>query len=225
MAVYIRKQPSPREEGPDSVMGVSRHGRGPSAPVKPVSPDPVSFDGNKHTLFVSDAAETCRRRGHPVERVTGILASLSGKPVRLRVDYCQRCEKYFVDKRAFAVCREAHGPLLGRYKFPRTSGAQEGRFTSLAAESILKRYGYSVSRTDDLKMGQRRLILANLMDRGIASKGEIVRYLEFDIANCRKRADRKVAVERWEGDLRWVRDYSIDPKRRFLLDTYREFSL
>lgn len=107
MAVYIRKQPSPREEGPDSVMGVSRHGRGPSAPVKPVSPDPVSFDGNKHTLFVSDAAETCRRRGHPVERVTGILASLSGKPVRLRVDYCQRCEKYFVDKRAFAVCREA----------------------------------------------------------------------------------------------------------------------
>lgn len=82
-----------------------------------------------------------------------------------------------------------------------------------------------MSRTDDLKMGQRRLILANLMDRGIASKGEIVRYLEFDIANCRKRADRKVAVERWEGDLKWVRDYSIDPKRRFLLDTYREFGL
>ena len=46
MAVYIRKQPSPREERPDSVMGVSRHGRGPSVPVKPISPDPVSFDGN-----------------------------------------------------------------------------------------------------------------------------------------------------------------------------------
>lgn len=63
------------------------------------------------------------------------------------------------------------------------------------------------------------------MDRGIAGKDEVAKYLEFDIANCRKRADRKSAVERWESDLRWVRDYTIDPKRRFLVDTYRAFRL
>ena len=95
----------------------------------------------------------------------------------------------------------------------------------MAAESVLKRYGYSVNRTDDLKAGQRRPILASLMGRGIADKDEVARCLEFDITNCRKRADRKSAVERCKSDLKWVRDYAIDPKRRFLVNTYRAFRL
>lgn len=109
MAVYIRKQPLRRDEGPNTVMGIPRHGRDPSVPVRPVSPDPVSFDGNTYTLLVSDAAESCRKKGHPVEGVTGILVSLDGKPVRLRVDYCQKCKKYFVSKEVFESCRATHG--------------------------------------------------------------------------------------------------------------------
>lgn len=223
MAVYIRKQPLVGEDGRAAAR------RAPSdtaaTSIKRISPDPVVFDDNRYMLIVSDAADACRRRGHPVERVTGVLVSLDGKPVRLPVDYCQKCKKHFVSAKAFAARREAHGPLLGRYKFPRTGGAQEGRFSSLAEESVLKRYGYTVSRTDDLKMGQRRLILASLMDRGVVSKMQIERYLEFDIKNARKRVDRKRAVERWSSDLEWVRNYSIDPKRRFLVDTYKAFRL
>lgn len=223
MAVYIRKQPLVGEDGRAAAR------RAPSdtaaTSIKRISPDPVVFDDNRYMLIVSDAADACRKRGHPVERVTGVLVSLDGKPVRLPVDYCQKCKKYFVSAKAFAARREAHGPLLGRYKFPRTGGVQEGRFSSLAEESVLKRYGYTVSRTDDLKMGQRRLILASLMDRGVISKMQIERYLEFDIKNARKRTDRKRAVERWSSDLEWVRNYSIDQKRRFLVDTYKTFRL
>ena len=223
MAVYIRKQPLVGEDGRAAAR------RAPSdtaaTSIKRISPDPVVFDDNRYMLIVSDAADACRKRGHPVERVTGVLVSLDGKPVRLPVDYCQKCKKYFVSAKAYAARREAHGPLLGRYKFPRTGGVQEGRFSSLAEESGLKRYGYTVSRTDDLKMGQRRLILASLMDRRVVSKMQIERYLEFDIKNARKRTDRKRAVERWSSDLEWVRNYSIDQKRRFLVDTYKTFRL
>lgn len=99
-----------------------------------------------------------------------------------------------------------------------------GRFASLAAESILALYGYSVKKEADLKAGQRRLILASLMDRRIVSQVYVIQHLEFNITNHRKRPEMRAAVGKWTDDLKWAKSYSIDPKRRFIIDTYRSFS-
>lgn len=189
-----------------------------------ISPDPVVFDGNERTLLVCNGADSCRKRGHVLEKVTGVLASLSGKPVKAQIEYCPQCRKYYISTSSFANCRNANGPLLGNYKFPQARQAMNGRFSSLAAESILTLYGYSVKKGVDLKAGQRRLILASLMDRRIVDQPYVIRHLEFNITNHSKRKEMRAAVEKWADDLRWARSYSIDPKRRFLIDTCRSFS-
>lgn len=224
MAVYLRKKPLKS----DGAFGSSHRSAGSSnvvpAIAKPISPDLVVFDGNEHTLLVCNGADSCRKRGHVLEKVTGVLASLSGKPVKAQIEYCQKCRKYYINTSSFENYRNANGPLLGNYKFPQASQATNGRFASLAAESILALYGYTVNKEADLKAGQRRLILASLMDRRIVDQPYVIQHLEFNIKNHSKRKEMRAAVDKWTDDLKWARSYSIDPKRRFLIDTYKSFS-
>lgn len=49
----------------------------------------------------------------------------------------------------------------------------------LAQESILKQYGYSVSKTEDLSDTVRQKILAVLIDNHIITKNDIISYLDF----------------------------------------------
>lgn len=76
MGTYIRKQTLVGAGG----RLVARNTVPATAPVKRVSPDPVLFDGNDYMLVVSNTADSCRRRRHVLERVTGILVTLDGKP-------------------------------------------------------------------------------------------------------------------------------------------------
>lgn len=85
MGTYIRKQPLVGAGG----RLVARKTVPATAPVKRVSPDPVLFDGNDYMLVVGNAADSCRGRRHVLERATGILVSLDGKPVHVGVDFCQ----------------------------------------------------------------------------------------------------------------------------------------
>lgn len=224
MGIYIRKNARKSGDTHNSLRDKAASlSVAPPAP-RIISPDPVTFDGNEHILLVCDGADRCRKMGHSLERVTGILASLSGKPVRATIHYCRKCRKYYISRSDFTKYRNSNGPLLGNYRFPQASTAINGRFSSLAAESILKLYGYSVNKGEGLKAGQRRLILASLMDRRIVDQPYVIRHLEFNIANHCKRKEMRIAVAKWTDDLKWARGYSINPKRRFLIDTYREFN-
>lgn len=224
MAVYLRKKPLQPDRVRSSSRGDASSSNAAPAIARITSPDPVLFDGNEHILLVCNGADSCRQKGHVLEKVTGVLASLSGKPVKAQIEYCPTCRKYYISTSSFEKCRNANGPLLGNYKFPQASQAMNGRFASLAAESILALYGYSVKKAADLKAGQRRLILASLMDRRLVDQPYVIRHLEFNIKNHGKRKEMRAAVDKWTDDLRWAKSYSIDPKRRFLIDTYRSFS-
>ena len=85
---------------------------------------------------------------------------------------------------------------------------------TLAAESVLKQHGYTVSQTEDLPVARRRQILTLLVDLDILSTSEIISYLDFFI-NQRKYQDKfEVAVSRWKEDRDFIKHYHIDYNKK-----------
>ena len=125
---------------------------------------------------------------------------------------------YFIGYQEYQHYIDFYGPMLGKIAV----FGQEGRdsdtqgFQALAKESILKICGYSV-RQGELEERERRCILANIMDRKIASKGRVMEYLHFFINNHYSQPTWAHAVSKWRDDLDWVRNYHIDTQRRFLI--------
>ena len=78
----------------------------------------------------------------------------------------------------------------------------------LAKESILMRFGYSVSQAEGLSEYRRHKILSVLVDNSILTKSEIISYLDFFI-NQRKSEKFALAVSKWEIDREYIRKYKI----------------
>lgn len=92
-------------------------------------------------------------------------------------------------------------------------------YNRIASESILKKFGYSVSQKQDLPEDRRRNILAAIIDFDLLTKSELDSYLSFYI-NTKKnqrRADGSLqygaATEKWESDRKWLSCYKIGSLR------------
>lgn len=177
----------------------------------------VSFDGPKNVLYVGKDAGACRRKGHHVEAATGILARLDGKPTRMNVNYCRECGVFFLGYKEYCHYRDVQGPLLGNLSFTNLPMRIDYKGGTLAEESVLMACGYSVSKESGLSPEERRLILANMLDRGIADKSLIIDYLQFFISNAHNRPNMQLACRKWSEDLDWVRGYRIDRQRHFVV--------
>ena len=83
----------------------------------------------------------------------------------------------------------------------------------MASESILRKFGYSVSQERDLPEEQRRNILAAMVDFEVLTKSEIDSYLSFYIKskNGQRNTDGTLrygaAIEKWESDRKWLNSY------------------
>ena len=184
-------------------------------------PSTVSFDGPSHTLYVCKGTASCTRRGHRVESATGLLFDLKAQHVRINVNYCHQCHMFFIGYREYSNYRNRYGAVLGNISF---SGFSRGSdFSTLADESPLMMCGYTVSQAEDLTAEERRLILANIMDRGILNKAQIIDYLNFFISRSKTRKSMKLACEKWSSDLQWVRSYKIDRQRTFAIESFKRY--
>ena len=77
----------------------------------------------------------------------------------------------------------------------------------LADMSILKIHGYSVSKKDGLSEERRHEILAEIIDNYVLSKKEVIKYLDFFIAQRRGQPRYREAISKWENDREFVRGY------------------
>lgn len=187
------------------------------------APQTISFDSTKNTLYICKGTISCRKKSHSIVSVTGILASLSGKPVKINVNYCRNCKLYFIDYSEYKYYQQIYGALLGNYRIQNSQKECDHAHDGLADESVLRTYGYTVNQNDGLTQEERRMILCNLMDRNIISKYRIIEYLQFFINNSRHRANMHSANQKWSDDLQWVRSYRIDNQRHFLIKDIKEF--
>lgn len=189
-------------------------------PVKPSETkysETISFDGAEHTLYICKGTISCRKNNHEIIPATGILVSLDKKPVKINVNYCSSCKKYFINLTEYKYYQERYGALLGNYTFQGFTFPKGSGFDNLAEESELHLCGYNVNMAENLSSQKRRLILENIMDRNIMSKPKIIEHLEFLITTREKLKNQEKAINKWEDDLEWVREFNINNQRRFLI--------
>lgn len=185
-------------------------------------PREVSFDCSEHTLYICKGTMSCRKDEHEIISATGILASLSGRMVKINVNYCKNCGVYFIGAEEYKYYRGVYGVLLGNIAIRQRFNSDWG-YNGMLDESILHICGYTVNQKDGLSCEERRLILGSLMDRGVIGKYRIMEYLQFFINNSKYRHNMHLANEKWSADLKWVRDYQIDQQRKYIIDSIKKW--
>lgn len=175
--------------------------------------EPINLAIPQNTLYICKGTIVCKRNGHLVESVTGVMLDKNGSTVKVNANYCPQCQKYFISYDEYIYYRKKYGILLGNLKI--TNSSFEQTQANLADESILHMCGYSVNQTADLTVTNRHRILQFLLDSGISTKPEIINYLNFFVRRNGKRQNMEEAVRRWNEDLKWVREYQIDKQRQF----------
>ena len=189
-----------------------------------IIPKNVSFDNNENTLYICKGTVSCNRQGHTIISSTGILASLDGEPIKINTNYCLDCQLYFINYHEYEFYRNIYGVLLGNFSIQNNLDGHAKGYHSLADESILHMCGYNVSQTKELSSDQRRLILANLMDREIVSKNKIMDYLQYFIMRSESNFNLFLAVQKWSEDLDWVHNYNINTQRRFIISSIKKYN-
>lgn len=189
----------------------------------PEQPDNPAYDSTR-VLYIYNGVLGCEARGHKLEAVTGTLATVKGSVVHMNVNYCHECRRHFVSRSEYEHYRSLHGPLLGNITFQSDNDGETESELSLNEESPLMLCGYGVSVREGLTIRERRLLLANIMDRGILSKPRVMEYLQFFISWRENNPKMAEACKKWRSDLDWVRDYRIDEQRRFDVESIRRFN-
>lgn len=92
-------------------------------------------------------------------------------------------------------------------------------FTTLNAESILRVYGYTVNKTDDLDLQKRQELLAEIVDAEILSVSSVISYLDFFISSHSSDI-YALARFKWEEDKEFIESYKVNPKR-FLIAKFK----
>lgn len=85
-------------------------------------------------------------------------------------------------------------------------------FDDLKPESVLKGYGYSVSKTDGISLSQRRELLAEIVDLEILSVKDVVSLLDFFI-RTRTNSAYAEARYKWQSDKKFIQEYRVNPQR------------
>ena len=179
-------------------------------------PMEITFDCCENILYICKGTLSCKEKEHDVVSLTGILSSLNRHPVKIPIKYCKDCKEFSIDITEYEYYQSIYGILLGNISI-RKSAEYSGSHKGLAEESILYICGYTVNQVDNLSDEQRRLILGNLMDRGILTKLHIIENLQFFINSSMYRYNMREANQKWTNDLAWVRTYDIDKRRKYIM--------
>ena len=156
----------------------------------------------------------CRCSGHQLENIDAVI-TLIGKNGNLKTKkvsagYCQVCNIYFILESTYQDLK-GQGILACRVceEEAYLNGAHCVKGMKLASESIIRQYGYNVSKEEGLSAARRRKILSLLIDNDILTKNEIINYLEFFISQHKKTKKFEKAVEKWETDKKFISEYKL----------------
>lgn len=161
----------------------------------------------------------CIHAGHklqPIDAVVKMLDHHDGKEWEETVSaaYCPECKTYFImeatyqklKKEGFILCR-----IIDEKSYQKE--IQSGAF-SLAQESILMQYGYSVSKGNELGEAERQNLLAALIGNNILTPSEIISYLTFFINQRKGRAEMMDAISKWKKDIDFVSGYRVSEHKK-----------
>lgn len=177
-----------------------------------------------HDFVVRSNVFICSNKEHTLQDIQAefTIFDRQGNISKLVIPagYCPNCNTYYVMDSVFRQIEDKGIPICRTSDLKNevnvlSDDHNSSVYNRIASESILKKFGYSVSQKQDLPEDRRRNILAAIIDFDLLTKSELDSYLSFYI-NTKKnqrRADGSlqygVAIEKWESDRRWLSCYKI----------------
>ena len=151
-------------------------------------------------LYIYKGRTSCHTRSHSMEQATAIFTGRNDSDIKLNVEHCKDCGKFYMSYSVYESYREKHGILLGKIKMDSSSatGIQD---IVLSEFSPLRLCGYSVNQQDGYSRAERQYIISKVIEKGILRKSEVIRYLEHFINRNGQKLGNALALEKWKEDL------------------------
>ncbi|SDJ31301.1 hypothetical protein SAMN04487760_10531 [Lachnospiraceae bacterium G41] len=146
--------------------------------------------------------------GHNVESVNAVIDIFDGrevKPVNVQAYYCYKCGIYYIKEQEYLRIKRLGKTICQILSLDEYKKIKKHIGNKLNPESILKRFGYSVSQESHLSEKQRRAILEVIIEKNVLSKKETIEYLKFFI---RYHPHMSKAIEKWQSDISYLNGYN-----------------
>lgn len=137
----------------------------------------------------------------------------------IRATHNKHTNKCFVDASIFRHYVRRFGNPGIKLRFESENDRRK-KWDELNDESILKGYGYSVSKTDNHSNEYRQELLAEMVDLDILTVHRIVKLLSFFISSHPRGKD-DAARMKWMMDKSFIENYKANPTR-FLIATVKK---
>lgn len=179
------------------------------------------FHAYSHILWVHRGVIKCVRDKHDIECITGYLQNKKGQMVKLNVNHCKHCERFFISYDEYLHYRDLYGPLICNIhltEYGKLSGT-----VPRAEDSLLSLIGYNVNQSDGLTDTERQYILSQILQNHIMKKNEIINYLNIFIRVNGAKHNMKFAVSKWKSDLDFVRNFQLETQDIYCLMDLRRY--
>ena len=174
------------------------------------------------TLYVHRGKIFCQKENHYIVPATAVLLGKSEQDVRLSVNYCKDCQKFFIAEESYKIYRKKYGILVGDIRFEKNGKIYIGE-NFLAEQSPLMLCGYSVSQQAGLTEAERHYIISEMIDGGHLPKLEVIRYLEYFIHRNGQKKCNQIALMKWKSDLAFTLSYNIKRQEKHLITSIRKY--
>lgn len=155
----------------------------------------------------------CRIASHPIMNIiTKVnVKDDSGtiKTVKIPAGYCKSCNTYFIHSDTFLrlksmgriMCR-----VIDQHNYEKWN--EDSPFGNMQSNSILREYGYTVSKQSPLTTTERQAILSEMVDNRIITKYEIISYLNLFISLRSGDSSMDDAISCWKRDIEFISQYN-----------------
>ena len=177
---------------------------------------------DESTLYIYKGRTSCHIRNHTMKPATAIFIGRNDSEIKLNVEHCPLCKKFYLSFSIYERYREKYSMLLGKIKMD--SSSIHGVPNILLSEfSPLKLCGYSVNQQDGCSKIERQYIISKVIEKGILTKNEVIYYLEHFINMNGQKANNAVALEKWKEDLEFTLKYKMSEQDEYKLKHVKKY--
>lgn len=176
-------------------------------------------------VIVFTSKRPCPSHPSCVECVTAYAVGIEDAQKHpINIFYCSQCKLYYINNSQYLGFAKKYGlPVLKmNFKNHETYGHMD--FSEWNTQSTLNFLGYNVNAGDNLSDTERRRVLVDCIEAQIMSKAKVCSFLESMLSLHEYQDNYYEACEKWESDLKFIRNYKIDKQRiinaRFVLNKY-----
>lgn len=163
---------------------------------------PIHNLSRKDLLWVIMGNDICKEEKHHILDIRAKLEFYNGTVKTFPIRRCAICKQYQISFEAFEAIWREHGLPKIEPIYIGVDGDIGGTYWN--DRSIFSDHGYSVSQEKGLTATQRQQKLKWIIDHGIRSKHETIRFLRSRISINGMKPENWLARSKWEEDLRYV---------------------